>query len=96
MILWPGDELTRGSGFSAFTGMQGQSHREAEVLGRSKATGLVCRNRKDRGVCRRGGGFSGGISEGHGVPRTKQELKGSRVTEVAGPGQLSTALEASD
>lgn len=32
------------------------------------------------------GSSSGGISEGNGVPRIKQELQGSQVTDVVGPG----------
>lgn len=39
---------------------------------RSKATGVVCRNREDRGHLSSGGR----ISEGHGVPRTKQGFNG--------------------
>lgn len=50
--------------------------------GRSKATGVVQRNGDNRGRLSSGGVPA--ISEGHGEPRTKQELQGSRVTDVAG------------
>ena len=64
---------------------------------RSKATGLVCMNReKQRGTeCLSSGGrVTGGVSEGPAGPRTKQELKGSRLTEVTGGEQHLTALGA--
>ncbi|MEQ2158704.1 hypothetical protein GOODEAATRI_015165 [Goodea atripinnis] len=50
----PGDELTEGSGFSSFGWNARAAFTEAEVLGRSEATGVVWRNQDDRGICHLG------------------------------------------
>lgn len=56
--------------------MQGRLLTEAEVLGRSKATGVV---RETTGYLSSAGGVQAGLS-------AAQELQGSPVTDVARPG----------
>ncbi len=75
--------------------MQGQSHGEAEVPGRSKATGLVCRSRADRGVCHLGE-IQWRDIRGAWSAENKTGVTGVMGYGSCGARQHLTALEATD
>lgn len=71
--------------------MRGQSHREAEVLGRSKATGAVCRNRGERGCLSSGGVPAEGYLRGLEWREQNRSYRGHGLRKLRGQAAFDSS-----